>query len=136
MATMDMIRLKGGAPANFLDIGGGASPERVLRHSARCWPTPRSGDPGQHLRRHQPLRLDRRRAWCRPTRRSEIEIPVVVRLSGTNVEAGQARSSPRAGLPIITADTLAEAAEMAVAARSQKRLPERSPGLRRHAMAF
>jgi malate-CoA ligase subunit beta len=39
MATMDMIKLAGGEPANFLDIGGGASPERVVpRRSARFCP--------------------------------------------------------------------------------------------------
>jgi malate-CoA ligase subunit beta len=60
MATMDMIKLAGGEPANFLDIGGGASPERVSRPSARSCRREGRGDAGQHLRRHQPLRLGRR----------------------------------------------------------------------------
>jgi malate-CoA ligase subunit beta len=66
---------------------------------------------------HQPLRLDRegRGAGLQGGR---PEIPVVVRLSGTNVEEGR-KIIAESGLPIISADTLAEAAEKAVAARPQ-----------------
>jgi succinyl-CoA synthetase beta subunit len=49
MATMDLIKLHGGEPANFLDVGGGATAERVA-----------AAYPGQHLRRYCPLRSDRR----------------------------------------------------------------------------
>ena len=58
MATMDMIKLAGGDPANFLDIGGGGQPRTGgarVPHRAGRWQ--RVGDPGQHLCRHQPLRL-------------------------------------------------------------------------------
>ena len=60
MATMDMIKHAGGEPANFLDVGGGASPERVAAaFNLVLSDQQRQGDPGQHLRRHQPLRLGR-----------------------------------------------------------------------------
>ena len=58
MATMDMIKHAGGSPANFLDVGGGASPERVAARVPAGARRPQGrGDAGQHLRRHQPLRL-------------------------------------------------------------------------------
>ncbi len=61
MATMDLIQLDGGKPANFLDVGGGATPETrgggLQDHPAR---PQRARDPGQHLRRHRALRRDRR----------------------------------------------------------------------------
>ena len=61
MATMDIIKLYGMAPANFLDVGGGATKEKVARgvqdHHLR---SEREGHPGQHLRRHHEVRRDRR----------------------------------------------------------------------------
>ena len=58
MATMDMIKYAGGEPANFLDVGGGASPERVAAaFNLVLSDRERQGDPGEHLRRHQSLRL-------------------------------------------------------------------------------
>ena len=62
MATMDIIKLYGAEPANFLDVGGGASKEKVQEavqdHPLRPGG---AGDPGQHLRRHHALRHHRRR---------------------------------------------------------------------------
>jgi succinyl-CoA synthetase beta subunit len=58
MATMDIIKLNGAFPANFLDVGGGANREKVQDHSLRPG---RQRHPGQHLRRHHALRHDRRR---------------------------------------------------------------------------
>jgi succinyl-CoA synthetase beta subunit len=69
MATMDMIKLAGGEPANFLDIGGGASARaRAEGVPHRAQRREREGDPGQHLRRHQPLRLGRRGRGARRSR--------------------------------------------------------------------
>ena len=116
MATMDMIKLAGGEPANFLDIGGGASPERVVRAFRTVLSDKNvDGDAGQHLRRHQPLRLGRRgRGRGIPRGRD--------RAAGRRAPVGHqgrggARDHRRAsGLPIVTADTLADAAAKAVAA--------------------
>ncbi len=115
MATLDMIKLAGGEPANFLDIGGGASPERVLKAFRAV------------------LQDDRVRAMlvnifaginrCDWVAQGvvdafsaiDVDIPVIVRLAGTHVDEGR-RIIEESGLPISTADTLAEAAELAVAA--------------------
>ncbi|NBZ88646.1 malate--CoA ligase subunit beta [Stagnihabitans tardus] len=116
MATMDMIKLAGGEPANFLDIGGGASPERVVRAFRTVL-----ADPEVQVILVNIFAGINRCDWVaegvvKAYREVGMTIPVVVRLAGTNVEEGQAilRGS---GLPLITADTLAEAAERAVAAR-------------------
>ena len=62
MATMDMIKHAGGSPANFLDVGGGASPERVAAAFRLVLSDEKvERHPGEHLRRHQPLRLGRPR---------------------------------------------------------------------------
>ena len=61
MATMDIIKLYGGEPANFLDVGGGATKERVTAAFKLLLERPqRRGRAGQHLRRHHALRRDRR----------------------------------------------------------------------------
>jgi malate-CoA ligase subunit beta len=113
MATMDMIRLKGGAPANFLDIGGGASPERVLTAFRSVL-----ADPKVEAILVNIFAGINRCDWIaegvvQAFEKAEIKIPVVVRLSGTNVDKGK-QILAGSGLPITTADTLAEAAEMAV----------------------
>ena len=62
MATMDIIKLHGESPANFLDVGGGASKEKVTAAFKIITSDPRrEGHPGQHLRRHHALRYHRRR---------------------------------------------------------------------------
>jgi malate-CoA ligase subunit beta len=113
MATMDMIKYAGGEPANFLDVGGGASPERV----------------GQAFnlvlsdRKVKAILVNifagiNRCDWVAQgvvQAAKGLRVPLIVRLAGTNVEEGL-RIVRESGLPIITADTLAEAAEKAVAA--------------------
>lgn len=119
MATMDMIKLAGGEPANFLDIGGGASPERVVR-AFRTVLTDRNV---------QVILVNifagiNRCDWVaegvvKAYREVGMTIPVVVRLAGTNVEEGQ-RILAESGLPLHTADTLAEAADIAVGLRQKR----------------
>jgi len=111
MATMDNIKYAGGEPANFLDVGGGASPERV----------------GAAFR----LVLSDRNVKCilvnifAGINRCDwvaegvvqaakgLSVPLVVRLAGTNVEEGQ-KIIRECGLPIVTADSLMEACEKSV----------------------
>ena len=119
MATMDMIKLSGGEPANFLDIGGGASPERVVRAFRTVL-----ADKNVCVILVNIFAGINRCDWVaegvvKAYREVGMTIPVVVRLAGTNVEEGRAilRAS---GLPLITADTLADAAEKAVAARQKQ----------------
>jgi malate-CoA ligase subunit beta len=114
MATMDMIKVAGGEPANFLDIGGGASPERVLKafravlHDAKVKAMLINIFAGIN-------RCD----WVAEGivaafKELDVKIPVVVRLAGTHVDLGhQILRDSR--LPIITADSLADAAHKAVA---------------------
>jgi len=118
MATMDMIKLAGGEPANFLDIGGGASPDRVVT-AFRTVLT----DPNVSVILVNIFAGINRCDWIaqgvvQAYKEVGLTIPVVVRLSGTNVTEGRAILD-QADVPIITAGTLAEAAEAAVAARPQ-----------------
>jgi len=119
MATLDMIKLSGGEPANFLDIGGGASPERV----ATAFRTVLTDGNVRAILVNIFAGINRcdwvAEGVVQAYRQENLTIPVIVRLAGTNVEEGR-RIIAESGLPLITADTLAEAAEKAVAAR----LPE------------
>jgi malate-CoA ligase subunit beta len=116
MATMDMIKLAGAEPANFLDIGGGASAERVVT-AFRTVLT----DPNVSVILVNIFASINRCDWIaagvvQAYKEVGMTIPVVVRLAGTNVEEGR-RILESADVPIITAGTLAEAAEAAVKAR-------------------
>ncbi|MGQ0719629.1 MAG: malate--CoA ligase subunit beta [Pseudonocardiales bacterium] len=114
MATLDMIKLAGGEPANFLDIGGAASPERVLK----AFRAVLRDDKVEAMLINIFAGINRcdwvAQGIVAAFKEIDVKIPVVVRLAGTHVEQGQAilRDS---GLPIIAADTLAEAAEKIVA---------------------
>lgn len=115
MATMDTIKLAGGEPANFLDIGGGASPERV----AKAFRLVLSDDNVQAVLVNIFAGINRcdwvAEGVVQVLRDLNLEIPVVVRLAGTNVEEGQ-KILAQSGLPVIRANTLMEAAERAVSA--------------------
>ena len=91
MATMDIIKLYGGEPANFLDVGGGATQEAV-KNAFRILVSDPVGRGGadQHLRRHRAHRPHRPRRGRRASRSwADVKLPVVVRLEGTNVEEGR-----------------------------------------------
>ena len=119
MATMDTIKLFGGEPANFLDVGGGATAEKVteafkimLKNEGveailvnifggimRC-----------------DVIAEGVIAACRAV---NLDVPLVVRMKGTNEELGK-KMLAESGLPIISADTMAEAATKVVAAAAGK----------------
>ncbi len=113
MATMDTIKLAGGEPANFLDIGGGATPERV----AKAFRLVRMDKKVETILVNIFAGINRcdwvAEGVVKALMEDPIDIPVVVRLSGTNVEEGQ-RILGESGLPIIRASTLMEAAERSV----------------------
>ena len=115
MATMDMIKHSGGEPANFLDIGGGASPERV----AKAFNLVLSDDNVKGVLVNIFAGINRcdwvAQGVVKAMQDLDIQVPVVVRLSGTNVEEGR-RILEESSVSLITADTLAEAAEKSVAA--------------------
>lgn len=115
MATMDMIKHSGGEPANFLDIGGGASAERTTK----AFNLVLSDDNVETILVNIFAGINRcdwiAEGVVQAVEKIDLKVPLVVRLSGTNVEAGR-KIIEDSGLPIISADTLAEAAEKAVAA--------------------
>ena len=113
MATMDTIKLAGGEPANFLDIGGGATPERV----AKAFRLVMSDQNVQAVLVNIFAGINRcdwvAAGVVQALKEVNVEVPVVIRLAGTNVEEGQ-RILAQSGLPIIRANTLMEAAERVV----------------------
>ncbi len=115
MATMDMIKQSGGEPANFLDIGGGATPERV----AKAFRLVLADGNVQAILVNIFAGINRcdwvAEGIIKALEENPIDVPLVVRLAGTNVEEGR-KILARSGLPIIRAATLAEAAERAVSA--------------------
>ncbi|OLB04597.1 MAG: succinate--CoA ligase subunit beta [Gemmatimonadetes bacterium 13_2_20CM_69_27] len=120
MATMDMIKHAGGEPANFLDIGGGASPDRV----AAAFRLVLSDKNVRAILVNVFAGINRcdwvAQGVVQAVREVQVTVPLVVRLAGTNVQEGR-RILKESGLPIITTDTLAEAADRVVAARDGAR---------------
>lgn len=118
MATMDMIKLAGGEPANFLDVGGGASAERTEKAFRMVL-----ADKNVKAMLVNIFAGINRCDWIaegvvHAVKKIDMQVPLIVRLSGTNVEEGR-KIIEDSGLPIIMASTLAEAAEKAVQARNE-----------------
>ena len=115
MATMDTIKLAGGEPANFLDIGGGATPDRV----AKAFRLVLSDDNVEAILVNIFAGINRcdwvAEGVVAALKEVQVDVPVIVRLAGTNVEEGQ-KILAQSGMPIIRANTLMEAAERAVGA--------------------
>jgi len=115
MATMDAIKLYGAEPANFLDVGGGATTEKVTEAFKLM------------LRNRKVkgilvnifggiMRCDTiAEGIVTAARETNLDVPLVVRMKGTNEEIGK-KILADSGLPIIAADNMAQAAEKAVAA--------------------
>jgi len=115
MATMDLIKLHGGAPANFLDVGGGTTEERV----AEAFKLILSDDKVEGVLVNifgGIVRCDLiAEGIIRAVEEVHVAVPVVVRLEGTNVERGRQLLAD-SGLSIIAADGLTDAAQKIVAA--------------------
>ncbi|MGH7145710.1 MAG: ADP-forming succinate--CoA ligase subunit beta [Planctomycetota bacterium] len=115
MATMDVIKLHGGEPANFLDVGGGATAEAVEQAFKLIL--------GDRNVKGVLINIFGGIMRCdviaegviAAARNLKIEVPVVVRLKGANVEEGKALFA-KSGLPIQSADELSDAAKKIVAA--------------------
>jgi succinyl-CoA synthetase beta subunit len=119
MSTMDIIKFYGGEPANFLDVGGGAKKEQVQAAleiitrdpSVKCILVNIFGGI---------MRCDViAEGVIAAVAETGLNVPLVVRLAGTNAELGKQKLA-ESGLAIIPADTLADAAEKAVSAVSGK----------------
>ncbi len=119
MATMDIIKYHGGSPANFLDVGGGATEEQVTaafqlllsdKHVQAILVNIFGGI----------MRCDIiAQGIINAARKLHLDVPLVVRLEGTNVEAGK-KLIAESGLSVITADNLDDAAVKAVKAAKEK----------------
>jgi succinyl-CoA synthetase beta subunit len=119
MATMDVIKLNGGEPANFLDVGGGATKERVTEafklilrdaHIKAIFVNIFGGI----------VRCDMiAEGIIAAVKEVDVKVPVIVRLEGTNVEEGK-QILKNSGLAIIAADDINDGAKKAVAAAAGK----------------
>ena len=114
MATMDIIKLAGGSPANFLDVGGGASPEQI-ENAFRIL----SSDPSVKAVFINVfggiLRCDRlAEGLIAAIKKLGVKIPVVVRMEGTNVELGRTMLA-ESGLNFTTAEDMGTGAAKVVA---------------------
>jgi succinyl-CoA synthetase beta subunit len=116
---MDIIKLYGGAPANFLDVGGGASAEKVT-------------EAFKIMLRNPELKAILINIFggimkcdviaqgvVTAAREVKLKVPLVVRLEGTNVDLGK-KILADSGLPIISADNMADAGQKVVAASAGK----------------
>ena len=115
MATMDIIKLYGGEPANFLDVGGGATKERVTAAFKIILSDPNVEGILVNIFGGI-MRCDViAEGVVAAAREVKLHVPLVVRLEGTNVELGK-KILAESGLPIISGDNLADAAEKVVKA--------------------
>jgi succinyl-CoA synthetase beta subunit len=129
MGTMDLIKHAGSSPANFLDVGGGASPEKVCNAFRLVL-----ADPKVRAILVNIFAGINRCDWVaqgvvNAVKELKPAVPLVVRLAGTNVEEGR-KILKDSGLELVTADTLTEAAEKVVAALKATGGPggNRAPG--------
>jgi succinyl-CoA synthetase beta subunit len=119
MATMDIIKFYGGSPANFLDVGGGATTDRVTEAFKIMLRNPELKAILVNIFGGI-MRCDViASALVEAARQVKLGVPLVVRLEGTNVELGK-KILADSGLPIISALNMADAAQKVVAAAKGK----------------
>ena len=119
MATMDTIKLAGGEPANFLDVGGGATAEQI-RNAFKILLLDANVKAVLINVFGGILRCDiLAQGVIEACGESQTDLPIVIRMEGTNVEEGKALLLG-SGLNFTTADTMLEAAEQAVALATKK----------------
>jgi succinyl-CoA synthetase beta subunit len=115
MATMDTIKLYGAEPANFLDVGGGATTEKVTEAFKLMLKNPNVKGILVNIFGGI-MRCDTiAEGVIAAAREVKLKVPLVVRMKGTNEDIGR-RLLAESGLPIISADNMADAAEKIVAA--------------------
>jgi succinyl-CoA synthetase beta subunit len=115
MATMDIIKYAGGMPANFLDVGGGANAEQVT-HAFEILLSDKNVKAVLINIFGGILRVDTLATGVvEAAQKTHIQLPIVLRLEGTNVEAGR-EILKNSGLNFIVANTMKDAAEKVVAA--------------------
>ncbi len=115
MATMDLIKLHGGEPANFLDVGGGATPDRVAAAFKLILSNPAVTAILVNIFGGIVRCDDIASGIIQAVREIDVSVPVIVRLEGTNVDVGKSLLAD-SGLDITAADDLTDAARKVVAA--------------------
>ena len=119
MATMDTIKLYGAEPANFLDVGGGATPQKVTEAFKLMLKNPAVKGILVNIFGGI-MRCDTiAEGVIAAARQVNLNVPLVVRMKGTNEELGR-QMLQKSGLPIISADDMADAAQKIVAAVAAK----------------
>jgi succinyl-CoA synthetase beta subunit len=119
MATMDIVKLYGGSPANFLDVGGGASTEKVTEAFKIMLKNPQLKAILVNIFGGI-MKCDViAEGVVAAARQVSLKVPLVVRLEGTNVELGK-KILAESGLPIISGNNMADAAQKVVAATKVK----------------
>jgi succinyl-CoA synthetase beta subunit len=122
MATMDTIKLYGGSPANFLDVGGGATAEKVTEAFKIMLKNPKLKAILVNIFGGI-MKCDViATGVVQAARQVALKVPLVVRLEGTNVDLGK-KILAESGLPIISADNMGDAAEKVVAAARGREAP-------------
>ena len=126
MATMDTIKLYGGAPANFLDVGGGATAEKVTAAFKIMLSNPKVKAILVNIFGGI-MKCDTIAAGVvAAAREVKLAVPLVVRMKGTNEELGK-KILKDSGLPIISADNMAQAGQKVVAAIRKKKAVKNKP---------
>jgi len=119
MATMDIIKLAGGEPANFLDVGGGASAEQI-EHAFRILVSDASVKAVLINIFGGILRCDRlAEGVIKAVKALNVTLPIVIRMEGTNVDVGK-RMLAESGLNFVTADSMKDGAAKAVRAAQKE----------------
>jgi len=120
MATMDTIKLFGGSPANFLDVGGGATAEKVTAAFKIMLSNPKVKAIMVNIFGGI-MKCDTiATGVVAAAREVKLSVPLVVRMKGTNEELGR-KILKDSGLPIISADNMADAAKKVVASIARKK---------------
>jgi succinyl-CoA synthetase beta subunit len=120
MATMDTVKLYGGSPANFLDVGGGATAEKVTAAFKIMLSNPKVKAILVNIFGGI-MKCDTiATGVVAAARETKISVPLVVRMKGTNEDLGK-KILKDSGLPIISADNMADAAQKVVAAIKKKK---------------
>lgn len=126
MATMDIIKLYGGNPANFLDVGGGATAEKVTEAFKLMLRNPKLQAILVNIFGGI-MKCDViAEGVVAAAREVKLSVPLVVRLEGTNVDLGKSILA-ESGLPIISANNMADAAQKAVKAAGSAKVSTTAP---------
>ena len=130
MATMDTIKLYGGSPANFLDVGGGATAEKVTEAFKIMLKNPEVKAILVNIFGGI-MKCDTiANGVVTAAKQVSLKVPLVVRLEGTNVELGK-QILKDSGLPIISADNMGDAGKKVVAAIAKKKKPKKKVAVKR-----